>query len=393
MISVSEAKEILHKQTLKRGKEILPLKQSHNRISAEDVYAPFDVPLFDKSMMDGYAIKFDDISLVKELSVKSEVQAGSLTLSELRNGEAARIFTGAPIPEGADTVIPQEEVNIGDGIITLNKFVEKGANIAKQGTQTQKGSLILANGTKLTPEYIGFLATFGIHELKVYTLPKLGIITTGKELIPIGQPLLSYQTYDSNSVFLTVALEDLGLIPEFVIWEDDHKQQLKTLVEQKLKEVDVLIFTGGVSVGDYDFVKPVLEEIGVEELFYKVKQKPGKPIYAGKIDNTIIFGLPGNPGSVVACYHVYVKPFLKSHMFGDKNEVTHKSILKNEYSKKQGLTHFVKAYAEGNTIEILTNQMSYQMDAYTKANAFALLEEDQEIFMAGQEINLINFAN
>jgi molybdopterin molybdotransferase len=393
MISFSKAKDILANQKLEVSQQILPLTQCINRIAAEEVYAPFDVPAFDKSMMDGYAVMCEDIRGGKEIKVIGEVQAGANLLSELKSGEAIRIFTGAPIPLNADTVLPQEDVSIENGIVTIHKPFEQGANIAKKGTQTQRGTQILRIGAKLTPEYIGFLATFGIHELRVNAFPKTGIITTGKELIPVGKTNLNYQTYDSNSVFLTAALQELGLKPEFMIWVDDDKQQLKSLVEEKLKIVDILIFTGGVSVGDYDFVKPVLEEIGVEELFYKVKQKPGKPIYAGKTDHTIIFGLPGNPGSVVACYHIYVKPFLQAHIFGHQNQNLPKSTLINNYNKKPGLTHFVKAYVENNTVEILANQMSYQMDAFAKANAFAVLEEDKEVFTVGHGIEIIKFRN
>ena len=391
MISVQEAIKIIQGQNITLKEETVSIYHCVNRVSSAAIFAPFDVPVFDKSMMDGYAFLFSDYEKGKPIVVMDEVQAGITSLPELKSGEAVRIFTGAPLPAEADTVIPQEDVLIENNILCFLKPVLKGMNIALAGTQTQKGVQILAKGTKLTVEYLGFLATFGINELKVCALPKVGIITTGRELVKVGSPVNKYQTYDSNSVFLTVALGELGIVPKFTEWVDDDKEQLISFVKSKLNEVDILIFTGGVSVGDYDFVKPALEEIGVEELFYKVKQKPGKPIFAGKMNNTFAFGLPGNPGSVVACYHVYVKPFIQRVSGNTSPQQRSEYKLKNGYKKKAGLTHFVKAFAENDMVEILNNQMSYQMDAYIKANAFAILPEEQEEFDQGQSVEIVKF--
>ena len=393
MISNHQAIEILKAKSKNFNSQILPTEQCLNLVSAVDVMAPIDVPTFDNSAMDGYAISFEDYQNDLELKIMDEIQAGAESILPLKKGTVARIFTGAPIPENGDTVIPQEDVLVENGMLKFQKKVNKNANVRQKGTQTQKGTLILKKNTKITAEYIGFLATFGIAELEVFAPPKIGIITTGKELVKAGNSLENYQIYDSNSVFLTAAFEEIGLKLSFSIWVDDNKNELKNAIQENVEKVDVLIFTGGISVGDYDFLKPVLDDLDVQESFYRVKQKPGKPLFFGTLNNTEIFALPGNPSAVVMCFHVYLKPFIKEKMGIESFTKKEFGILMNEYIKKSGLTHFVKAFVENNKVEILNNQLSYQMDAYTKANAFAILTENQEHFQIGDKVEVIKFRN
>ena len=393
MTTHQSAIEVLKNKSKHRKTEILPLANCLHLVSADEVFAPINVPSFDNAAMDGYAFRFEDFLNELNLQIINEIQAGTDALLPLKKGEAARIFTGAPIPENGDTVIPQEDVLVENGMLKFQKKVNKNVNVRQKGTQTQKGTLILKKNTKITAEYIGFLATFGIAELEVFAPPKIGIITTGKELVKAGNSLENYQIYDSNSVFLTAAFEEIGLKLSFSIWVDDNKNELKNAIQENVEKVDVLIFTGGISVGDYDFLKPVLDDLDVQESFYRVKQKPGKPLFFGTLNNTEIFALPGNPSAVVMCFHVYLKPFIKEKMGIESFTKKEFGILMNEYIKKSGLTHFVKAFVENNKVEILNNQLSYQMDAYTKANAFAILTENQEYFQIGDKVEVIKFRN
>ena len=393
MISNHQAIEILKAKSKNFNSQILPTEQCLNLVSAVDVMAPIDVPTFDNSAMDGYAISFEDYQNDLELKIMDEIQAGAESILPLKKGTVARIFTGAPIPENGDCVVPQEDILVENGILKFQKNLELNANIRQKGTQTKQGTIILKKNTQLTAEYIGFLATFGISELEVFAPPKIGIITTGKELVKAGNSLGNYQIYDSNSVFLTAAFEEIGLKLSFSIWVDDNKNELKNAIQENVEKVDVLIFTGGISVGDYDFLKPVLDDLDVQESFYRVKQKPGKPLFFGTLNNTEIFALPGNPSAVVMCFHVYLKPFIKEKMGIESFTKKEFGILMNEYIKKSGLTHFVKAFVENNKVEILNNQLSYQMDAYTKANAFAILTENQEHFQIGDKVEVIKFRN
>ena len=393
MTTHQSAIEILKNKTKNLKTIILPLANCLHLVSADEVFAPINVPSFDNAAMDGYAFRFEDFLNELNLQIINEIQAGTDALLPLKKGETARIFTGAPIPENADAVIPQEDVLVENGILKFQKSVHKNAHIRQKGTQTQKGTLILKKNTQISAEYIGFLATFGIAELTVFAPPKIGIIVTGKELVKAGNSLENYQIYDSNSVFLTAAFGEIGLKLSFSIWVDDNKNELKNAIQENVEKVDVLIFTGGISVGDYDFLKPVLDDLDVQESFYRVKQKPGKPLFFGTLNNTEIFALPGNPSAVVMCFHVYLKPFIKEKMGIESFTKKEFGILMNEYIKKSGLTHFVKAFVENNKVEILNNQLSYQMDAYTKANAFAILPENQEHFQIGDKVEVIKFRN
>ena len=391
MISTQQAIEILKANNSILPPQKLPIFDCLGLASAEDVYAPIDVPLFDNSAMDGYVFKYRDYLSQIPIKVGAEIQAGALVLKPLPDTEAARIFTGAPVPKYGDTVVAQEDVTIENGFLKFNKQIEQGANIRLQGTQTKKGSLILRKNTLLTASYLGFLATFGIATIKVYPKPKIGIISTGKELVQAGQTLKNHQIFESNSIFLKAGLKEMGLNIEFAISVDDNEALLKETIQNHFKDVDILILTGGISVGDYDFVKPVLESLQTEELFYKVKQKPGKPLYFGRLGKTAIFALPGNPSAVVTCFYTYLKPYLKAMMGISNFEQNSYGILISAYYKKAGLTHFVKAFVENNKVEILPNQLSYQMDAYSKANAFAVLKAEQESFQQGEKIEVIKF--
>lgn len=393
MISHLSAIEILKNKSKNLKIDFLPLSKCLNLVSAQEVFAPINVPHFDNSAMDGYAFCYQDMQNELELNIINEIQAGTDKLIALKKNETVRIFTGAPIPINADTVIPQEDVFVENGILKFQKNVPKYSNIRHIGSQTPKGSLILKKYSIITPEYIGFLATFGITELAVFVKPKIGVIVTGKELVKAGYSLENYQIYESNSVFLSAAFQELGINLSFSIWVDDDKNELKKAIQENIQNCDILIFSGGISVGDYDFVKPVLEELGVHQSFYKVKQKPGKPLFFGTLKNTEIFALPGNPSAVVMCYHTYIKPFVKAKMGIDGFDKKEYGILLNNYSKKPGLTHFLKAFVVNNKIEILPNQLSYQMDSYAIANAFAVLPENQDNFQIGEKIEVIKFRN
>lgn len=391
MIPVHEAIKILSNNGIAPKSVSTQLSSCLHRVSAAQILAPIDVPGFDNSAMDGYVIQFEDYKTKKSIIVRNEIQAGTHQLHPLGKGEAARIFTGAPIPPNGDTVVPQEDVTVMDGVLHFQKNIDQFAHIRPRGTQTAKGTVVLEANTLLTAEYLGFLATFGINEILVYDTPRVGIIVTGKELIPAGKSLEPFQIYESNGAYLKLALQSIGIEPVFCKWIDDDQEMLKAFVQNCLNEVEVLLFTGGISVGDYDFVKPVLETFGVQQQFYKVKQKPGKPLYFGRINNKAVFALPGNPSAVVTCFHAYIKPFLNAAMSKTGFESKQYGILMNEYKKKPGLTHFVKARVANNKVTILPNQLSYQMDAYAKANAFAVLREEQEHFQTGEKVELIYF--
>ncbi len=385
MISVSEARKILSDNS-ERGKTgIKSLNDISGLILTEDIYSPIDVPSFDNSAMDGYALAFDERQMEWELS--GVIQAGDTSIHRLEKGEAMRIFTGAKMPKGADTVIQQELIvrdeNTGKIFYEHDKF-QIGSNVRKKGTQCKKGDLILAKGTEVTPGTIGLLASVGIAEGKVYLPPTVAYIITGDELKEIGTPLKEGEIYNSNGPMLEAFLKAVGVMEISAYKASDEKEELQRAINEALEKCDVLLLSGGISVGDYDFVKECLEAAGVQELFYRIKQRPGKPMFAGKKDKKWVFGLPGNPASVLSCFNQYVKPALRYSM--GFHEVWKPDLvlpLPTDQTKKPEFTFFLKAKTDGKKVTILEGQQSFNLQAFNSANCLVELEEEDDLVKEG----------
>jgi molybdopterin molybdotransferase len=349
-----------------------------------------DMPPFAQSAMDGYAFRYESLEPGVPKPVSYAVQAGMAELSRLRPGEAARIFTGAPVPEGADTVVMQEKTErTGDLVLIRDPALRQGANVRPAASQTQKGELAARAGTRLGPGAAGFLAGLGIAAAEVFANPETGIIITGKELVPPGQPLQMGQVYESNSVSLRVALAGAGIVPEMITQADDEAGLVYAAIEEGLACCRLLLITGGISVGDYDFVHEGLKKAGVQTIFYKVRQKPGKPLYCGRRGDTLVFGLPGNPGSVLSCFYQYVVPAIRQ-MKGMDPEPERKICLKlsDDFSKKPGLTHFLKGRTEGDQVVILHAQESYKLNAFVESDCVVRLEEEMSEFRRGDLVRV-----
>jgi len=385
MISVKHAKKLLQRNKLMGKTEVLPLEESVGFYLAEDVNAPFDIPFFNNSAMDGYAIVWQDNHPFRKIRPETKIRAGEMEDFTIGEDEAIRIFTGAPVPNGADTIIPQEWVNIENDVFSfeINKF-EKGANLRKKGAQNKKGDLIASKGAEITPGMIGLLASVGLEKIQVYSPPSVGIIVTGDELIDIGKTLGFGQVFDANGPVLKTYLQELGIKNMELTKSIDNPVQLQKTLDQYIQKFDVIIISGGISVGDYDFVKGSLEKAGVKELFYKVKQKPGKPLFAGQKDNQWIFALPGNPASTLTCFNQYVKPCLL-HWMGKENpwEPLGYFPLQEDFRKKPGLSFFLKARLENGSIVTLPGQESFNLISYGTANCIAELNEEGDYFPSG----------
>ena len=311
-ISVSEAKKIIETQIFRTEKVMLSILEAQGSYTSEPIFATLDVPSFDNSAMDGYGFRFDDLADFSELNVTEIIPAGISKIDFVLNrGEAVRIFTGAKIPNGVDTVIMQEKTSRIDDRIKLNDDeISKEKNIRLKASQTKIGTKIIEENTLVNHAVIGFLAGFGIEKIAVHKKLKIGFLYTGNELVEIGKPLLEGEIYNSNTYTLQSALAEINHQFSFTNHVEDTEEATFSAIKKGLETVDVLLITGGISVGDYDYVKPALEKIGVSELLYKIRQKPGKPLYFGKLEEKFVFALPGNPASVFSCYHQYVKPFL-----------------------------------------------------------------------------------
>lgn len=389
MISVTEAKRILAKNLPGSQISECSIYSSYNKILAADAVSAIDVPSFDNSAMDGYAFLYE--ASIEELEVSGEVQAGFFPEESVGKGSAFRIFTGGCMPKGADTVIPQELVKVhsNDRISFDIRSISPAANVRKTGEQTQKGEIVVRKGHLLNPGSVGLLASVGINEVKIYQKPKVGIIVTGNELIEPGKDLKPGQIYNSNGPLLCAALKKYDIEPHLLLRAEDNRKLLDEKIALCLERCDLLLLTGGISVGDYDLVYDALASKGVRELFYKVKQRPGKPFFAGKKDEKIVFALPGNPASVASCFVQYIKPVIK-HFLGYGNVWAPDALLplETDIQKKRGLTFFLKCTNHKGKARITTGQQSFNLMPYGKAKALAELQEEVERVEAGTLVKI-----
>ncbi len=290
--------------------EPLPLTESLGRILARDYQVPADVPPADNSAVDGYALRAEDYVQGQALSISDRIPAGSAP-RPLQSGTAVRIFTGSEIPAGADTVIMQERVEVTDNGILINGEVKAGQNIRRRGQDLAEGSLALPKGTKIRPQEMGLLASIGVSEVAVVKKLRVAILSTGDELVEPGVPLGPGQIYNSNRFTLLGLLAEAGC--EAVLCETlkDTRSATRETFERAAEVADLVITSGGVSVGEEDHVRAVLEESGQLSL-WRMAIKPGKPLAFGAIKGTPVFGLPGNPASVLVTFMVVVMPYIRT---------------------------------------------------------------------------------
>jgi molybdopterin molybdotransferase len=392
MISVREAKEIVRLKTPLLSKAALSLEEAAGCLLAEDIFAHADFPPFAQSSVDGYAIRFADLDQ-ENLLIRGEAQAGGSQRIKAGRHEAVRIFTGAPVPLDTDTVVMQEKVSVtGNCLQILDNQLSPGSNVRPRGSEIAKDSLALEKGICLSPAAIAFAAGLGKTSLQVIPRPKISLIVTGKELRQPGTNLNYGQVYESNSFSLTAALAQwqMPVLNKQVV--DDDMDALVHALQTVLPKADLILMTGGVSVGEYDYAVSALEQCGVEKLFHTIHQRPGKPLYFGKRDNTLVFGLPGNPSSVLTCFYEYVLEALQ-HLTGLRKislQTIH-SPMAVAYTKKAPLTHFLKGIRIDNTVMPLGAQESYRMKSFAVADCLIVLEKDKNIYEKGEwvEVHLL----
>ena len=388
MVTVSEAKLLILTNTAHLDQVVIGLEEASGHILAKDIYAKYDIPAFKQSSMDGYAIKFNDHS--KDLALIGEMAAGANAGIRINDGETSRIFTGAPLPEGADTVVMQEKTSVDSGRVAIHDHdLKQGSNVRPKGSEITEGALAMSASNLLTPAAIGFLAGIGMNTVEVYPMPKVSIIVTGKELQQPGLPLGFGQVYESNSYSLCAALKNEGIDQIRVFQADDDLELLVDVLAKALAAADVVLLTGGVSVGDYDFVVEASAQCGIQQIFHKVKQKPGKPLYFGKKDRKLVFGLPGNPSSVLSCYYNYVLPCLKQLSNKDNSVIEVMAELTHPYKKASGLTHFLKGIYESGKVSPLSAQESYRLSTFAQANCLICIQEAQTEVAVGTKVKIL----
>ena len=298
--------------------EIIPLADAHRRILAERILSPIDLPVFDNSAMDGYAVRADDVASAKleapvRLRLMGQVAAGENFTGEVQPGACVRVFTGSPLPRAADAVVMQEDTRIESGnadeVLVLDP-ARPWENVRLRGEDVKRGTPLVEAGEVLTAGRISLLAAVGCSELSVGRRPLVGLLATGSELKEPGQPLAPGQIYESNRVALAVLIRNVGGIPRAFPPLPDNLAATRSALNQAFDQCDLVVTSGGVSVGEMDFVKRALAETGGELSFWKVAIKPGRPFLFGRHQDKFLFGLPGNPVSALVTFLLLVRPAL-----------------------------------------------------------------------------------
>lgn len=326
----------------------LPLYQANTRILAKSLVAGLDMPPADNSAMDGYAIRFADYQAGRQLPVQQRSYAGD-TPEALKPGHCIRLFTGSVMPEGADTVVMQEDATEADNSLVINQPPVQGAHIRRQGEDVKKDSILLEGGTQIGPAQVALLASQGYAAVPVYTQLKVGILTTGDELVDPGTPLKAAQIYNSNGAMLASMVAQLGADPTHVLHAKDTLDSLQQALNTLIAECDLVLSVGGVSVGEKDLVKPAIEKVGGALDLWRVKMKPGKPVALAHAQNKPIVCLPGNPVSAYAVFALLVSPLVRS-MQGRKNwmPLVQNGRLNSQAPFNKSRDEFIRVQAQAN---------------------------------------------
>lgn len=386
MISVSEAQEILLKFSKEGPTERIPFENCLNRMLAENIFADRDAPPFDRVAMDGIAIQSDQLQLRQQFKIE-DIQAAGQEQKSLNNPEnCLEVMTGAILPMHTDCVIPYEKLTINNGVARLISTDHKAfQNTHKKGIDAKKGEQLLSSGTWIHPGVKGVLATTGHTEVEVVQLPKVMICSTGDELIPIQNTPLPHQIRRSNVYMLQAALKDLNIEAHTTHLPDD-KDLLKASIGKLLEEYDLLMFSGAVSKGKYDFLPTVFKELGIQIHIHGVRQKPGKPFLFGTKGSKSVFGFPGNPGSTLVCFHLYFKYWF-NHYLGTSPQSNY-AFLNKEVTFKKPLTNHLLikcSFEDGKTLaNPVANSGSGDLVHLAMADGFLSLPAEKDTFKKGE---------
>ncbi|SEN96999.1 molybdopterin molybdochelatase [Flavobacterium sp. CF108] len=387
MIKVEDAIAIIEANSKKMPTKLIPVSKALGYVLAEKVISPIDMPPFRQSAMDGYAFTH---SIRHQYDIIGTSQAGDHSNIKLKNTEAIRIFTGAFVPDNADTVVMQEHVMANKDSILIATMPEKLSNVRPKGEQIAKDEVVFEANTLITPAAIGFLACLGITEVEVYKKPKVAILVTGNELVQPGKKLKKGKIFESNSFMLEAALETIGIKKTKVYRVKDNLKATKNALKSILKKYDVVLISGGISVGDYDFVKEALLQNGVQELFYKINQRPGKPMFFGSKNETLVFALPGNPASSLTNFYIYVSPAIKNKLgFSEIHKTKVVRKLNSDIKNTTGKTLFLKAKYDETKVTVLDGQSSAMLNTFAVANSLLIVPEDIQEYKKGQLVTLL----
>lgn len=372
-----------------------PLIEAQGLALAEEVRARFDSPPFDNSAMDGYALRSADAEAGRSFRVVDEAPAGRPAQKTVGAGEAVKIFTGGVIPEGADAVVPVENTSGWGEEFELNKDVVPAANIRRSGEDVREGELMLPRGTELGPPEIALAASQGYGGLPVHRRPEVVVLSTGTELVEPGARELSPgEIYDSNSFAMVTQAREAGANARRVTAASDQAEVLRDAVREAVETADVVVTSGGVSVGEKDLVKAALLDLGVREVFWGINLKPGKPVFFGTGEGTSFFGLPGNPVSAMVCFELFVRPALKKMMGREDHGRPHAEVyfdeaVENKFGRMHAMRVSLARTEKGLRAESVGAQGSGLISSLTGADALALIGPECEGVAAGEPVEAV----
>lgn len=400
ILTFEEARHVVdgHAAQLRpRIKERVELLASIGRILADPIAADRDFPPFRRAMRDGYALRAADLTnLPVTLEVIGEIKAGAEPEAlprEVAAGQAAAIMTGAPAPDGADAVVMVEYTSLSGQRVTVTRAVASGDNIVAAGSEARKGQVLLHHGTRMDYGAIASAASAGLQSVSVFRLPEVAILSTGDEIVEIGERPGPHQIRNSNSYSLAAQVQDAGGVPKMLGIARDEAAPLRRLIEQGLNH-DLLLLTGGVSMGRYDLVEQVLAELGAEFFFTGAQIQPGRPVVFGRVQERYFFGLPGNPISTMVTFELFARPLLEAlaGMAARELSFVH-ARLKSEIKTKAGLRRFLPGLLSGEfeqaEVELAGWHGSGDVAAMARSNCYIVIPPDRERIAAGEWVAIL----
>lgn len=397
-ITIEEAKEILQNYPLRTNLIEIPILDGLDYVLGEDIVSDSNIPPFDRSPLDGYALKSEDIEYAskaspKVLEVIDCISAGYVSSKEIKSGQAIRIMTGAKIPEGADIVIRYEDTEFTEKDVKIFNYLKPNSNIVRMGEDMEIGDIVLKKGKIMSPADIGILAALGRTKVKVYPKPQIGILATGDELVEIDQELREGKIRSSNSYTIAAQIKKIGGNPVILGLCNDTIEEIKEKLRESLEWVDMIITTGGVSVGDADLVKEAFQELGAELLFWKVRMKPGSPIAVARYGEKLIFGLSGNPAAASITFEQFVRPTILRFMGNTQpNLIKIATTLESKFTKIGHQNRYVRAityYKDGQFFTQLPEKHSSGvLSTLSKTNSLFFIRAGEGIFKEGDQIEV-----
>ena len=395
MLTYEDARALVFGHVKPLEKENRPLAESQGLALSEDILAPHGMPLFDNSAVDGYAVQAADLTeATRKNSVRLEklgyISAGDTGDERMGSGQCMQIATGAPLPLGADTVVMKEDIELEESYVRFTQSIRETENVRYQGEDIPEGRTMIPSGTVIGPAQIAVLASFGFAHVPVHRLPKISIVSTGSELVDVEGKPKAGQIRESNRFMLagmvkqeSCELVKISMVPDIPdVLKDDFEEAL---------QADVTLVSGGMSVGDKDYAKPLLKEMGVEEIFWKIKFKPGKPLFFGRRGKTLVFGLPGNPASSYVLFEEFVRPALRKLM-GRRilEEALVKATLDVAITKTHKRLHFMRGQLSEKNGEFRVRPLGFQdshsIGSLVESNALIRVEADSPELPVGSKV-------